>query len=563
MMSIKKYLLIIVIMLGLEVNAQSNQVYFKAASPGMVPHDSTFEVSLISNINFSDFEKINFYLLTESGIELKKVLVRNKFLSKPTQFKNVNYLNHTGKSYRIQFNACNEDTFYQSPIQIILKLKANYLDETELAFASEYFKNSKIEKSSSSFEGNSAQNSFPVIPIKFYRPQKLSGESLLLLRDGIYQFPIDKIDFQENLAIEFWAKIKKGTGDFFRIIHGENKDTLFRIGQNRFQMVKIPQNFAGKLYHDFYLGNGNWHHFLVNINKNSRTCYLWIDGIQILESEFNSSFMFNQKLYAEFSSGDMRNSLEIDQLKIWDLNNSPKRIFENLNFNITSLDSSLLLAYHTFDISEVNKINSDETDELILISNFELVKSSIPVFSQLPEVSVSNYDVFREITWFNHDDNQVNYYELQKSVDGKNYVMIFSRVSDSDPQKKYSYLDHKGELEDVVYYRIRQINKDGSILYSPTIKIGVGLTEKFTVDQNYPNPFNPKTSITVEVLESSYFDINVYDLVGNKVQQLFNGTLAHGSITFEFDGSKLPSGIYFLDVTSKSSSKVVKMILAK
>ena len=77
-------------------------------------------------------------------------------------------------------------------------------------------------------------------------------------------------------------------------------------------------------------------------------------------------------------------------------------------------------------------------------------------------------------------------------------------------------LDQKDESSEVVYYRVKQVDKDGSIVYSSQVKVGQGLFEPFIVEQNYPNPFNPKTSIVVELLEDTQVKVIVYNLEGKR-----------------------------------------------
>ena len=95
------------------------------------------------------------------------------------------------------------------------------------------------------------------------------------------------------------------------------------------------------------------------------------------------------------------------------------------------------------------------------------------------------------------------------------------------------------------------------------MKIGNKEGQDFNLSKNYPIPFNPVTSIYVEVIMPSDFEVKVYDLVGNTVSNLYKGYLAEGMHTFVFDGSNLPSGIYFYEVLSPKSQSVKKMILAK
>jgi hypothetical protein len=152
---------------------------------------------------------------------------------------------------------------------------------------------------------------------------------------------------------------------------------------------------------------------------------------------------------------------------------------------------------------------------------------------------------------------------LEKSTDGRIFNEIFETVAEEDPKKIYFYSDEKNLEDEIIYYRLTQFNKDGSEVFSAPIKIGLGLKEIFALDQNYPNPFNPVTNITVEMFEAAEVEIYVYDIVGNKIQKLHTGSLSQGRHTFSFDGTELPSGIYFYEIKSPFSTLVRKMILAK
>ena len=45
------------------------------------------------------------------------------------------------------------------------------------------------------------------------------------------------------------------------------------------------------------------------------------------------------------------------------------------------------------------------------------------------------------------------------------------------------------------YYRLKQVDFDGSFEYSNVIEVDVVLPIEFSLEQNYPNPFNPATTI--------------------------------------------------------------------
>ena len=73
---------------------------------------------------------------------------------------------------------------------------------------------------------------------------------------------------------------------------------------------------------------------------------------------------------------------------------------------------------------------------------------------------------------------------------------------------------------------------------------------QFVLYQNYPNPFNPMTLISFQLPATSFVNIEVYNLHGQKVRTLLNNRKPAGFHVVRFDGrnkngKKLSSGIYF------------------
>lgn len=84
-----------------------------------------------------------------------------------------------------------------------------------------------------------------------------------------------------------------------------------------------------------------------------------------------------------------------------------------------------------------------------------------------------------------------------------------------------------------------------------------------TLDQNYPNPFNPSTTIKYRLPYESTISLKVYDALGNEAATLASGVQKSGAYSVVFDGSALPSGIYFCRLLSESSSATIKIMLMK
>ncbi len=90
--------------------------------------------------------------------------------------------------------------------------------------------------------------------------------------------------------------------------------------------------------------------------------------------------------------------------------------------------------------------------------------------------------------------------------------------------------------------------------------------------QNYPNPFNPTTTIKYEMPKAAYVKLVVYDVLGKEIKVLVDEQKAAGSYIVKFDGSDVPSGVYFYRITFTNSdskfindnlNKVNKLLLIK
>jgi DNA-directed RNA polymerase subunit F len=91
-----------------------------------------------------------------------------------------------------------------------------------------------------------------------------------------------------------------------------------------------------------------------------------------------------------------------------------------------------------------------------------------------------------------------------------------------------------------------------------------------SLDQNYPNPFAGKTTIGFNVPAGYNAPVNlsVYNLQGQKVATLFEGSPTTGYNTFEFNrtavnGQRLPGGIYFFTLRSGEMVLTRKMVITE
>jgi hypothetical protein len=94
------------------------------------------------------------------------------------------------------------------------------------------------------------------------------------------------------------------------------------------------------------------------------------------------------------------------------------------------------------------------------------------------------------------------------------------------------------------------------------------LVENFELAQNYPNPFNSQTKISFQIPEQSNVELAVYNIAGQKINNLFQGVLPQGIHQIFWDGKNhlnqdAVSGIYFYTLKTDNGFFTRKMILAR
>jgi len=128
---------------------------------------------------------------------------------------------------------------------------------------------------------------------------------------------------------------------------------------------------------------------------------------------------------------------------------------------------------------------------------------------------------------------------------------------------KYSFVDNS-PLFGVQEYRLKQVDYDGTFDYSDVVEVNFNAPLTFELEQNHPNPFNPSTQISYSLPFGGEVNLEVYDMLGNKVATLVNGFKPAGKHTVEFKrNDRLASGIYIYALKVGEYFESKKMMLLK
>ncbi|HEY3295483.1 MAG TPA: T9SS type A sorting domain-containing protein [bacterium] len=173
------------------------------------------------------------------------------------------------------------------------------------------------------------------------------------------------------------------------------------------------------------------------------------------------------------------------------------------------------------------------------------------------------------LSWTTASEIQNDHFEIMR--DGTTIARVSG--THSDTLHSYSYIDGGVAIGDVYHYMLVAVDVNGGRveldsasagpLTVPSLAGGYLPRECFLAP-NYPNPFNPATRISFSLPKAERVSLLVFDRMGRKVQTLADGQYMAGSHTLTFDGTALPSGLYFCSLTTSSGFRQTgKMVLLK
>ncbi len=556
--------LYISLVLCIVVSAKSPDENYRAFSPKYIYSNSNFDVSIITKNPYQKAEKLDLYIIPDDKIELNSLQLRayNKIID--LKFSSSELKGYAGSVYKSEIDLTQLDP--ESFFQIVPNFYSSGANKTSIKFYGVFKsdKNKNDEKVLGYLQRNYGndlkdEEKFITVKLNFYKPQKSAGKSLKFENNAELKFDLPEFK-KQKLLLEFWFKTSSADFEFLNIINKETITSEFKLLINSFQMLNVIGFESNQEYlNPFFISKDCWYHFEIIFTEKDNTFSFYCNGnlISKFKKNFNSS---PANLSVNIGSENQNKIFQIDLLRLIDFGNTIESSIQNCNYINFNSDSSSIISNFSFDSDDLSLTKG----KLNITSNgIQTVKSNAPIFARAPELNIKILSSVYELEWSGGDVKQAESYVLEKSVEGSQYFPVFTLQSYKSTDKIYSYLDKVDEQSDVVYYRVKQINTDGTVVYSSQVKVGQGIFEPFIVDQNYPNPFNPKTSITIELLEDAEVEITIYNLEGKEVQKLEKSFLTKGKHTFSFDGGELPSGVYLYKVSTPNFTQTKKMILAK
>lgn len=162
------------------------------------------------------------------------------------------------------------------------------------------------------------------------------------------------------------------------------------------------------------------------------------------------------------------------------------------------------------------------------------------------------------LKWQTSSELNASYFDVERSTDARSFEKIaqIQAAGNSSTIHTYYYTDKQlSRSSPVTYYRLRQVDQDGTYAYSRAISITRNDTRLLA--SVYPNPAQSETPVTIEA-GASIAAIQLLNMSGQKITvPVIN--IASGKAELNLNG--LASGMYLLQLRTAGGTTTKKLIV--
>jgi len=371
--------------------------------------------------------------------------------------------------------------------------------------------------------------------------------------DGSYKFA--RIN---DLSPSIFSIAETSTGDYFY----STKDKIYKMKFPFFDEAEVVfsktvgdiklftdnnDNIYASFINQIYRSNDSGKTWNVNLNS-AQFAGMSSFGNSEIYAVGTGSSIFPPIFYYSLDAGESWESVELDA------------IFEYLDVYSFTMTSDKIM----FISGSKNGIEGIILRSTNLGESWEIAYSITMDFPIMNLVVNNNDEVFASLAGtIIHSIDKGENWELKKITTG----YISSLGIDRNGYIYAATNDNRTSADEFIGEGVFRSREATTVVFDKKNNI----SNKYVLDQNYPNPFNPSTVIKYQIpnkvipsgVEGSNVQLKVYDILGKEVTTLVNKKQSSGNYDVEFDGSDLPSGVYFYRLQADGFMETKKMILLR
>lgn len=230
---------------------------------------------------------------------------------------------------------------------------------------------------------------------------------------------------------------------------------------------------------------------------------------------------------------------------------------KTLSYTVSNLTNFTSYFWRVYAINDSGTAKASPTWEFRTIA---IAPAAAPVL-KTPADKSKDLDISVNFVWYTVD--RATDYEIQISLD-EAFTSPIKRVLGNNTTRRDDL-----EFEKNYYWRVKGINEAGETSWSNvwtfTTQKFVSVNEEYFVGklEIYPNPTIESSVIDLKLSNSENADIQLIDLNGNLISNIYNGDLSSGNHQIRVNTHNLSSGNYFVKIQLGKNTTYRKLVINK
>jgi hypothetical protein len=169
-----------------------------------------------------------------------------------------------------------------------------------------------------------------------------------------------------------------------------------------------------------------------------------------------------------------------------------------------------------------------------------------------------------DLRWSTTSEENNAGFDVERSTDGETFTTIGFEpgVGTTEEAQSYRFVDREAPFATTLFYRLRQVDTDGTFEYSPVVEVQV-TPSAVALLPVAPNPVSASARLRYELPEATAVRLQVFDLLGRRVATLADGEKQAGRHEVSWQSAGLASGTYFVRLQAGSTAQTQMLRLVR
>lgn len=167
-----------------------------------------------------------------------------------------------------------------------------------------------------------------------------------------------------------------------------------------------------------------------------------------------------------------------------------------------------------------------------------------------------------EVSWSTTAEINHDYFVVERSADAHEFAPVSERIrqpiSQTDARRFYVWLDEAALPGNTYYYRLRQVDTDGTTAFSRLSGITAGSGENPAL-RLAPNPAVTSVNVTLGMPGQGRYELTLYDAQASRLRQVV-GQKQEPAVRQTLNVADLPAGTYYVVVRINGYAFIQKLL---